>query len=278
MRGADREEAEPARRRRGDRQLRDRAGDRPLRPDVPVEELVAAVESAGYGAHPASRPTKRARRRSARADHQHHDEPLRVLTPPAARRRRSDRPGRAAGDGAAASQFAGWEWLALVLSTPVVFYSGIGFHRAALRNARHVAATMDTLISLGTSPPGSGRRSCSSAGSTTDTYFEVGAVVTTLILLGRYLEARAKGRSSEAIRKLLELGAKEARRAARRPGGPRPRRPAAGRRPVRRPPRREDRHRRRRRRGRVGGRPVDADRREACRSRSRPAWTSPARP
>src|SRR5207248_1733371 len=44
-----------------------------------------------------------------------------------------------------------------------------------------------------------------------DTYFEVGAAVTTLIVLGRYLEARAKGRSSEAIRKLLELGAKEAR-------------------------------------------------------------------
>ena len=47
-------------------------------------------------------------------------------------------------------QFSGWEWLALALSTPVVFYSGIGFHRAALMNARHGAATMDTLISLGT--------------------------------------------------------------------------------------------------------------------------------
>ena len=47
-------------------------------------------------------------------------------------------------------QFAGWEWVALALSTPVVFYSGVGFHRAALRSARHGAATMDTLISLGT--------------------------------------------------------------------------------------------------------------------------------
>ncbi len=49
-----------------------------------------------------------------------------------------------------ALQFAGWEWVALALSTPVVFYSGAGFHRAALRSARHRRATMDTLISLGT--------------------------------------------------------------------------------------------------------------------------------
>ena len=47
-------------------------------------------------------------------------------------------------------QFAGWEWVALALSTPVVFYSGAGFHRAALRSARHGTASMDTLISLGT--------------------------------------------------------------------------------------------------------------------------------
>jgi Cu+-exporting ATPase len=108
-------------------------------------------------------------------------------------------------------RFADWEWLALALSTPVVFYSGIGFHRAALQNARHFAATMDTLISLGTSAAWLWSAVVLVGGITTDTYFEVGAVVTTLIVLGRYLEARAKGRSSEAIRKLLELGAKEAR-------------------------------------------------------------------
>ena len=62
-------------------------------------------------------------------------------------------------------RFSGWEWVALALSTPVVFVAGIGFHRAALRSARHRAAGMDTLISLGTLAPGRGRRSCSPAGS-----------------------------------------------------------------------------------------------------------------
>ncbi len=108
-------------------------------------------------------------------------------------------------------QFAGWEWVALVLSAPVVFVSGFGFHRVALRNARHFAASMDTLISLGTLAAWLWSAVVLVAGLDSDVYFEVAAVVTTLIVLGRYLETRAKGRSSEAIRKLLELGAKEAR-------------------------------------------------------------------
>ena len=124
-------------------------------------------------------------------------------------------------------QFAGWEWVALALSTPVVFYSGIGFHRAALRSARHGAATMDTLISLGTLAAWLWSTVVLVGGLDTDTYFEVAAVVTTLILLGRYLEARAKGRSSEAIRKLLELGAKEARVLRDGAGGARPGRPSS---------------------------------------------------
>jgi P-type Cu+ transporter len=70
---------------------------------------------------------------------------------------------------------------------------------------------MDTLISLGTTAAWLWSTVVLVGGLETDTYFEVGAVVTTLIVLGRYLETRAKGRSSEAIRKLLELGAKEAR-------------------------------------------------------------------
>ena len=108
-------------------------------------------------------------------------------------------------------QFGGWEWVALVLSAPVVFVSGFGFHRVALRNARHFAASMDTLISLGTLAAWLWSAVVLVAGLDSDVYFEVAAVVTTLIVLGRYLETRAKGRSSEAIRKLLELGAKEAR-------------------------------------------------------------------
>jgi P-type Cu+ transporter len=175
---------------------------------VPVEQVVEAVESAGYGARPVADPL--GEHEAAAAGHHHHDEPLRVLTrrlvvaivltipvallamvPPL--------------------RFPGWEWVALVLSTPVVFYSGIGFHRAALKNARHFAASMDTLISLGTLSAWLWSTVVVLGSLDTDTYFEVSAVVTTLIVLGRYLEARAKGRSSEAITKLLELGAKEAR-------------------------------------------------------------------
>ena len=109
------------------------------------------------------------------------------------------------------AQFDGWEWLALGLSTPVVLWAGWPFHRAAALNARHLAATMDTLISIGTLAAFLWSAVVLVGGLDSETYFEVGAVITTLILLGRYFEARARRRSSEAIRKLLELGAKEAR-------------------------------------------------------------------
>jgi Cu+-exporting ATPase len=179
--------------------------------DVPVEQLVAAVASAGYGAR--QTPSLAAPQVHVHAEsntQHHHDEPLRVLTrrlivaiilttpvallalvPPL--------------------RFASWEWVALVLSAPVVFYAGSGFHRTALKNARHLTASMDTLISIGTTATWVWSAVVLVGGFSTGTYFEVGAVTTTLILLGRYLEAGAKGRSSEAIRKLLELGAKEAR-------------------------------------------------------------------
>jgi P-type Cu+ transporter len=108
-------------------------------------------------------------------------------------------------------QFGGWEWLAFALATPVVFWAGLGFHRAAVLNARHGAATMDTLISLGTLAAWGWSVAALVVVDDADVYFEVAAVITTLILLGRYLEARARRRSSAAIRSLLELGAKEAR-------------------------------------------------------------------
>ena len=110
-----------------------------------------------------------------------------------------------------ALQFAGWEWIALALATPVVFWAGWPFHRAAAVNARHLAATMDTLISIGTLAAWTWSTVVLLGGIDADTYFEVAAVITTLILLGRYLESRARRSSGEAIRKLLELGAKEAR-------------------------------------------------------------------
>jgi Cu+-exporting ATPase len=108
-------------------------------------------------------------------------------------------------------QFDGWEWLALVLATPVVFWCGLGFHRATLLNARHRAATMDTLISVGTLAAWTWSVVVLVGGIEAHTYFEVAAVITTLILLGRWLELRARSRSGEAVRALLELGAKDVR-------------------------------------------------------------------
>jgi len=107
-------------------------------------------------------------------------------------------------------QFEGWEWLAFALSTPVVLWAGWPFHRAAFVNARHGAASMDTLVSVGTLAAWGWSTVVVVGGLDAETYFEAGAVITTLILVGRYLEARARRRSGEAIRALLELGAKDA--------------------------------------------------------------------
>jgi Cu+-exporting ATPase len=108
-------------------------------------------------------------------------------------------------------QLDGWEWIALALATPVVLWAGWPFHRAAVVNARHAAVTMDTLISIGTLAAWASSTVVLVGGFDSDTYFEVGAVITTLILVGRYLEERAKSRAGAALRALLELGAKEAR-------------------------------------------------------------------
>ncbi len=108
-------------------------------------------------------------------------------------------------------QFNGWRWVSLVLATPVVAYSGWPFHRAAAVNARHLVATMDTLISVGTLAAWMWSVVVLVTGIHESVYFDAAGLITALILLGRYLEARAKRRSGEAIRKLLELGAKEAR-------------------------------------------------------------------
>ncbi|HEV8098898.1 MAG TPA: heavy metal translocating P-type ATPase [Gaiellaceae bacterium] len=107
-------------------------------------------------------------------------------------------------------QFADWEWVSLALATPVVFWCGWPFHRAAALNARHLAATMDTLISLGTLAAWTWSTLVLVGGLGEDTYFEAAGLITALILLGRFFEARAKRRSGAAIRALLELGAKQA--------------------------------------------------------------------
>jgi Cu+-exporting ATPase len=108
-------------------------------------------------------------------------------------------------------QFSGWEWVALALATPVVLWAGWPLHRAAARNLRHRAATMDTLVSIGTLAAWAWSVVALLALEDADLYFEVGAVITALILLGRYFETGARRRSGAAIRALLELGAKDAR-------------------------------------------------------------------
>lgn len=108
-------------------------------------------------------------------------------------------------------QFPGWEWLAFALGTPVILWAGWRFHRAAALNLRHGAATMDTLISLGTLAAWTWSTVALLAFEDAHVYFEVGGVIVTFILLGRLFEARARRRSGAAIRALLELGAKEAR-------------------------------------------------------------------
>ena len=81
-------------------------------------------------------------------------------------------------------QFDGWEWIAFVLATPTVLWAGLAFHRAAVLNARHLTATMDTLVSLGTLAAWSWSVVVLVAGLNADVYFEVAGVITTLILLG----------------------------------------------------------------------------------------------
>jgi P-type Cu+ transporter len=111
-----------------------------------------------------------------------------------------------------ALQFPDWRWASLAAATPVATWGAWPFHRAALIGARHGAATMDTLVSLGVSAAylWSLYALLLAGAGTHATYLEVAAGVTALILLGRYLEARAKRSAGAALRALLDLGAKQA--------------------------------------------------------------------
>lgn len=107
-----------------------------------------------------------------------------------------------------ALRFSGFEWVVAALATPVVFWSGWPFHRAALMNLRHGSTTMDTLVSMGSLA--SWIWSAVVLMANIDgghVYFETGAVIVTLILLGKWFEHRAKRRSGDAIRALADLGA-----------------------------------------------------------------------
>src|SRR5215217_5390424 len=127
-----------------------------------------------------------------------------------------------------ALQFDNWQWLSLQLATPVVLWGAWPFHRAAWANLKHATATMDTLISLGVLAAwlwslyalflgDAGMNDMRmpfdlipKAGTGGDEiYLETAAIVTTFILAGRYFEARAKRRAGAALKALLELGAKD---------------------------------------------------------------------
>ncbi len=126
-----------------------------------------------------------------------------------------------------ALQFDYWQWVALALASPVAMWGAWPFHRAALANLRHRAATMDTLISVGvaaaylwsvwallfTHAGAPGMKMTLSLladdGGGAHLYLEVAAAVTTFILAGRYFESRAKRSSGAALRALLDMGAKD---------------------------------------------------------------------
>ena len=106
-------------------------------------------------------------------------------------------------------QFPGWPWVSLALASPVAVWGAWPFHRAALAGVRHGAATMDTLISTGVTAAYLWSLYALVSGGDGETYLEVAAGVTALVLLGRRLEARARRRSGAAVRALLSLGAKD---------------------------------------------------------------------
>lgn len=125
-------------------------------------------------------------------------------------------------------QFDYWQWLSLTLAAPVVVWGALPFHRAAWVNLKHGAATMDTLVSMGVGAAfiwslyalffgGAGEPGMrmtfhlvpTQGEGASEIYLEVAAAVTTFILLGRYFEARAKQRSSQALTALMSMGAKD---------------------------------------------------------------------
>ena len=122
--------------------------------------------------------------------------------------------------------FDGWEWFAAALATPIVFWCGWGFHRATLMNLRHATTTMDTLVSMGTlsawtwstvvlvgslGDDTTSMSGMSMSGDGLHVYYETAAVIIALILIGKWLEIRAKRRSGDALRALADLGVRHAR-------------------------------------------------------------------
>jgi len=181
-------------------------------PSVGVQDLVATVEAAGY----------KARQVTSDSDSQDLDEASRKASALLSMRVALCLPLAlvvAAISMIDALHFSGWGWVAFALASIVVVWGAWPFHAAALTNARHGATTMDTLVSLGVLTAylwsawalifgGAGESSMPM--DSAQLYFEVATVVPAFVLLGRWLENRAKRSSGSALRALMELGAKEA--------------------------------------------------------------------
>ena len=168
---------------------------------VSEHDLIHAVESTGYHAAVIDHS-------GMGADHMNHDVPADQLRP------------RLIGSVLLALpvlalsmvmpwQFPGWQWVVLALTTPIVFWGGYPFHKAALNSARHGSSTMDTLVSIGTLAAYIWSAIAVLTGSG-HVYFEVAAAVTVFLLGGRYAEAKAKRSAGAALQALLSLGAKDA--------------------------------------------------------------------
>ncbi|MFF5091398.1 heavy metal translocating P-type ATPase [Streptomyces niveus] len=194
---------------------------------VSVGDLIATVEATGYTAAEPPPPRPAGGEVSSRSAEEEADDELRplrqrlitavVLSVPVIAMAMIP-----------ALQIEYWQWLSLTLAAPVVTYAAWPFHRAAWKNARHGAATMDTLISVGTSAaflwslwalffgtagtPGMTHPfelTIARSDGAGNIYLEAAAGVTAFILAGRYFEARSKRKAGAALRALMELGAKE---------------------------------------------------------------------
>ena len=186
--------------------------------------LVATVEQAGYSAR---LPTPTATTPTAEKENRPEDEALRALRNRVVISALLSVPVILMAM-IPALQFTYWQWLSLTLAAPVIVWGGLPFHKATWTNLKQATATMDTLISMGTSAallwslyalffgtagePGMTHPfelTIARGDGAGNIYLEVGAGVVTFILLGRYFEARSKRRAGAALRALLELGAKE---------------------------------------------------------------------
>lgn len=181
-------------------------------------ELLAAVETTGYTA-----TVKTATSHSGHEDHMSHGGTAQELLPRLVAAAILTLPVFLISM-IPALQFPHWGWVVAALSLPVVTWSAWEFHKAAAINARHLASTMDTLVSIGVSaaylfslgellanPNLTAHPGMAMSGADHPAlYFEVAAVVTTFLLLGRYFEARSKAKAGDALKALLNLGAKEA--------------------------------------------------------------------